>query len=257
MTSAELAILFAGTAFAAFLKSGAGIGAGLFLLPALSLIFDPFTALAATAPLLLLMDVIAVACHWKRWIAPPALTIMAGLSVMGVLCGSLAVQHLSANALKAVIGLIGVSYALGNLLPCEGPRRMAARLPASLAATAMPAYLASFLGGVFVVVNAGSVFYAFSMAHLKLEKRAFVATCCVLILISNFIRAVSFFLNGMLSPDLIVSALRLLPVIVLFSWLGSRVVARCPTALFRNLVFLLILVMCARTLLSAFQVWSH
>ena len=252
MTSAELTILFVATAFAAFLKSGAGIGAGLFLLPALSLIFDPFKALAATAPLLLLLDIIAVGCHWKRWIAPPVLTVMAGLSVIGVLCGSLAVQHLPANTLKTVIGVIGVTYALSNLLPCRGLHHLTARLPASFAATAIPAYLASFLGGVFNVVNAGSVFYAFSMVHLKLESRVFVATCCVLILISNFVRAVSFFLNGMLPPDLIISALKLIPVIAVFSWLGSRIVARCPPALFRNLVFFLILAMCAKTLLSAF-----
>ena len=252
MTTAELTILLVSTAFAAFLKSGAGIGTGLFLLPALSLIFDPFKALAATAPLLLIMDIMAVGCHWKRWIGPPVLTAMTGFSVIGVLCGSLALPHLPANILKILIGIIGVIYALSNLLPFRGPRYLTSRLPASFAATAMPAYLASFLGGLFNVVNAGSVFYAFSMVHLKLESRVFVATCCALILISNFVRAVGFSLNGMLPPDLIIIALKLIPVIAVFSWLGSRIVARCPPALFRNLVFLLILAMCAKTLSSAF-----
>ncbi|WP_291449302.1 sulfite exporter TauE/SafE family protein [Desulfovibrio sp.] len=223
-----------------------------FLLPALSLILDPFKALAATAPLLLIMDIMAVGCHWKRWIGPPVLTAMTGFSVIGVLCGSLAVPHLPANILKILIGIIGVIYALSNLLPFRGPRYLTSRLPASFAATAMPAYLASFLGGLFNVVNAGSVFYAFSMVHLKLESRVFVATCCALILISNFVRAVGFSLNGMLPPDLIIIALKLIPVIAVFSWLGSRIVARCPPALFRNLVFLLILAMCAKTLSSAF-----
>lgn len=198
------------------------------------------------------MDIMAVGCHWKRWIGPPVLTAMTGFSVIGVLCGSLAVPHLPANILKILIGIIGVIYALSNLLPFRGPRYLTSRLPASFAATAMPAYLASFLGGLFNVVNAGSVFYAFSMVHLKLESRVFVATCCALILISNFVRAVGFSLNGMLPPDLIIIALKLIPVIAVFSWLGSRIVARCPPALFRNLVFLLILAMCAKTLSSAF-----
>ena len=175
-----------------------------------------------------------------------------GLSVIGVLCGSLAVPHLPTNVLKILIGLIGVIYALSNLLPFRGLQYLTSHLPASFAATAIPAYLSSFLGGLFNVVNAGSVFYAFSMVHLKLESRVFVATCCVLILISNFVRAVGFSLNGILPPELIITALKLSPIIAVFSWLGSRIVARCPPSLFRNLVFLLILVMCTKTLSAAF-----
>lgn len=90
------------------------------------------------------------------------------------------------------------------------------------------------------------------MVHLKLESRVFVVTCCVLILISNFVRAVGFSLNGILPPELIITALKLSPIIAVFSWLGSRIVARCPPSLFRNLVFLLILVMCTKTLSAAF-----
>ena len=198
------------------------------------------------------MDIMAVGCHWKRWVGPPALTVMTGLSVIGVLCGSLAVPHLPTNVLKILIGLIGVIYALSNLLPFRGLQYLTSHLPASFAATAIPAYLSSFLGGLFNVVNAGSVFYAFSMVHLKLESRVFVATCCVLILISNFVRAVGFSLNGILPPELIITALKLSPIIAVFSWLGSRIVARCPPSLFRNLVFLLILVMCTKTLSAAF-----
>ena len=55
------------------------------------------------------MDIMAVGCHWKRWIGPPALTAMTGFSVViGVLCGSLAVlASVPADVLKILIGIIG------------------------------------------------------------------------------------------------------------------------------------------------------
>lgn len=207
--------------------------------------------MAATAPLLLIMDIMAVGCRWNRWVAPVP-TVMTGLSAVGGLCGIMAVPHLPSTALKILICIIGVTYALSNLLSLKGLQKLSSHMSDSFTATALPAYLAPFPGGLFSVVNTGSVFYAFSIVHLKLEDRVFVASYFVLLLLSNFVRGVGFYLNGILPPELIITALKLLPDIAIFSWIGSRIVTHCPPVLVRNLIFLLVLAMCAKTPTSTF-----
>ena len=117
----------------------------------------------------------------------------------------------------------------------------------------MPAYLASFLGGLFNVVNAGSASQRFQHGASQTGEPGFRRHLLRVDPDQQFRQSRRLFPERhVVPPDLIIIALKLIPVIAVFSWLGSRIVARCPPALFRNLVFLLILAMCAKTLSSAF-----
>jgi len=250
MTAFEFWILVGSTAMAAIIKGGAGVGAGLFLLPALSLIFDPFSALALTVPLLLVMDTFTVICHWKRWTDSKTLGILVAIATVGVVAGVIAVPYLPVRGLKLLIGIVGIMYSLSNLFQVSCINFLTSRLPASFLEGKHPAYVGAFLGGLFNAINAGGVFHAFSAMHLRLESRAFVSTTSVIILCNSLAKTIGFSINGVLPWEFIFLAVKLIPVIAIFTWLGSRITTKLSPAMFRKTIFLLIFIMCAKTLWS-------
>ena len=95
--------------FAGVLKSGFGIGAGIFLTPILALVTDPKEAVVLVAPMMLFTDITAVYQYWQRWslrdilsLAPPCL--------LGVTAGVFLLNWLTPDLARRAIGLIGLLY---------------------------------------------------------------------------------------------------------------------------------------------------
>lgn len=250
MPLSELLYIMLGTGLAAALKSGAGVGVGLFLLPVLSMRFEPFIALGMSVPLLLTMDIFAVTYHWNRWISPPLLVRMASCAIVGIFCGTVIIPYLSTRVLAFLIGITGTCYALSNLLPGKG---ILARLPLSFSHHANASiYVAMFFGGLFNTINAGSLFYAYALMHLHLENRLFIASLSLLSFTGNFVRAIGFYNNGLVSTDMLFMSIKFLPIIVVCSWLGGRYLPKLPQRAFRAMIYLLILAVSGKMLLSYF-----
>ena len=57
--------------FSGVIKTGVGVGSGIFLLPTLSLAFPAKIALGLGAPMLLASDIIGLRYYWKQWPAKP------------------------------------------------------------------------------------------------------------------------------------------------------------------------------------------
>lgn len=249
MSDAELFVLLLGTGLAAALKSGTGVGTGLFLLPTLGIAFDPFSALALSVPLLLIMDVLAVGCHWRRWLDPPAIIWMAALAMLGILCGVVAIPHLPGDVLKVLIGGVGVCYAACNLLrPFRAkPRGRQAPL---YGRPSISTYLAIFLGGILNTINAGSILYSHALMQLKLDNRIFVATICILNFTGNFTRGIGFYHSGILTQDMMLLSIKFTPIIVLCSLIGGKYIPRLSPKIFCNIIYVLIFMVSCNMLLS-------
>ena len=73
----------------AIIKNGVGVGAGIFMLPFLALVFPPKIALGLGAPAMLVSDIVGIRNYWGEWdqkelllLVPPALlaVVLSGFS---------------------------------------------------------------------------------------------------------------------------------------------------------------------------------
>ena len=63
----QLVILAAATSASAVISNGVAIGAGIFLLPVLSLAFPAKVALGSGAPLMFVASLVGIKNYWREW----------------------------------------------------------------------------------------------------------------------------------------------------------------------------------------------
>ena len=94
MESYHIIIIAIAVFGSAVIKNSVGIGAGVFLMPFLTLILPPKVALGLGAPAMLISDLVGIKNYWGEWdnselacLLPPA--------IIGVVLGGLIVQDVS------------------------------------------------------------------------------------------------------------------------------------------------------------------
>lgn len=228
------------------------MGAGIFLLPSLTLVFSPFTALALSAPLLFFMDLISLIYYWREWMKGPVFFRILLFSGVGAIIGVVFLPYIPVTVLRIVVGLIGVLYSQGKLFPSLPPiRHLRALLPpvkTDRGYTTIYAYL--MVGGIInSLANAGGVFFVMCLMALGLEKRAFVATMVSAILVTSVCKVAGYYIIGILPFSDLKLSLMLSPLVAGGCWLGSRCNQRLNPDIFGKCILWLILVVSIKILL--------
>lgn len=95
--------------FAGVLKSGFGIGAGIFLTPILALVTDPKEAVVLVAPMMLFTDATATCQYWRQWSVKDILSL-APPCYLGAAAGVLLLNWFTPEMARRAIGVIGLVY---------------------------------------------------------------------------------------------------------------------------------------------------
>lgn len=211
---------------AALLRGVTGFGSGLIVVPVLALLYAP----AVAVPTSVLIEIVAVlwlvpqawrATHW------PLVGALAIGYVPGIVLGTLILTALQPAALKLLIGATSISFAAlllgGRSVPAGGAIWPAAGLVGGLFTGT------SNMGGPPVIVLLASRFRA------KLALRSNVITGTGL---QFFLAALVFALRGLLTAEVVVLTLVLLPGWLGGLWLGTRLYHRLPSERFRVVVLL-------------------
>jgi len=187
-------------AIAAFLIgfSKAGVGGTLSpfvtVLVALSLPADD--AIGLLLPMLIVADWFTITAHWRQWVTPIVLRLLAA-STVGIILGSTILGSISEPALRNLIAIAMLIFAVYYLVT---KTRVAAHL--SMTRT----WPAGFVAGL-----------SSSLAHLggppilayllttDLSPRKFVATSAALFTITNMFKVPAYFFAGLFDGDLIMS----------------------------------------------------
>ena len=117
MISSDIIIIAVVGFFSGLIKTGVGVGAGLFLLPTLALAFPAKTALGLGAPLMLVSDIIGLRYYWKQWLPRVELTRLFLAALPGLILGVLVLPLIPGAIFRTGVGFFGVLYALGLLWP--------------------------------------------------------------------------------------------------------------------------------------------
>ena len=188
------------TAIAAFLIgfSKAGVGGTLSpfvtVLVALSLPADD--AIGLLLPMLIVADWFTITAHWRQWVTPIVLRLLAA-SVVGIALGSTVLGSISEPALRNLIAIAMLDFAAYYLIT---KTQVAAHLSMT---RAWPAGLIAGVSSALAHLG-GPPILAYLLTT-DLPPRKFVATSAALFTVTNMLKVPAYFLAGLFDGDLIAS----------------------------------------------------
>jgi len=239
----------------AVIKNSVGIGAGIFLLPFLALVFPPKLALGLGAPAMLISDVIGVKNYWREW-NKKELCILIPPAVAGVFIGVMIIQVVPDRMFKFGVGVLAMLFSSFHLIKsiCRRKHDALNHLDYSPGAKTSLTLIFGFLGGTAsTVIHAGGLVMSIYLLHRPVDKRAFVATLVSFFAVLNFLKLGAYLEIGIISSGIALWVTAMSPVIILGGWFGNFLNKRFSQDLFRAIVLIIIFLIGMRLLLAGYQ----
>jgi uncharacterized protein len=206
---------------------------------------DPVRAAAILLPILIAQDVVGVAAFRKSWDASVLAAMLPG-AVVGIGLGWLLAARISSDAVMAALGAISILF---------GAYRLAAERGGRIAASSdSPAWVGSLFGiatgFTSQIAHAGGPPFQMWVMPKKLERDVFIGTSAIFFAVVNWIKMPAYLALGQFTLDNAVATAVLLPVALLASLAGVKLVRKVPMERFYAIVYLLMIVAGARLLLD-------
>ena len=179
-----------------FSKAGVGGTLGPFVTVLVALTLPADDAIGLLLPMLIIADWVTMTAHWRQWVTPIVLRLLAA-STVGVVLGSTLVGSVDATLLRNLIAIAMLLFAAYYLATRT-------QIAAHLALRhAWPAGLIS--GFVSALAHLGGPPIFAYLLTTDLKPRKLVATSAALFTIVNLLKVPAFFLAGLFDGELISS----------------------------------------------------
>jgi uncharacterized membrane protein YfcA len=228
------AVLIAGVS-----KAGFGGAFGGLSVPLMSLTIPPVEAAAILLPILCLMDLFGARAYQGRWDRSNLRSLLPG-AFAGIALGTLCFDLLSDQAIRVIVGVIAIGFAVTNWLELAPSRHRVAASPAKGFFWSTTAGFSSFLA------NAGGPALMIYLLPQRLDKSVFVATTVMFFLVINFAKLVPYGMLGQFSTSNLQASLLLLPLAPLGVALGLWAHGKVKELLFYRIAYVLLFVTGAR-----------
>lgn len=227
------------------IKTGVGIGSGVFLLPTLSLAFPAKLALGLGAPMMLASDILGLRYYWKQWASTGTIVRLLGAAIPGLIAGTLLLPVIPAKAFRIGIGIFGMFYAVSMLWPSFPPALFLKKIFGALNErhAGKRVYIYGASGGIATVLAhaGGLVWSLYLLTELK-DKRIFVGTIVLMFFLTNTYKTFAYLYVGTLNIESLISILPSIPLILAGSYVGNFLNIKMNSSLFRNIVLCFIFI---------------
>jgi len=224
--------------FAGVLKSGFGIGAGIFLTPILALVTDPKEAVVLVAPMMLFTDATATCQYWRQWSVKDILSL-APPCYLGAAAGVLLLNWFTPEMARRAIGVIGLVYVGMEVL------KVGFRVQSSSQSVAGGISIGLVAGVASALSNSGGVFLSTYIAG-RLKKEYFVGTLVAVFVGLNVTKVGMFTGLGLLPRRLWLIDLLLIPLMFAGGLVGKWLNKRIAENQFKRWIFALIVGACIK-----------
>lgn len=231
---AIIAILLTGISKGGFAGAAAGIA-----VPMMSLFVDPAIAAGIMLPILCAMDIFGVHAYRRHWSRAHLASLVPG-ALAGILLGALAFGMMSANAVRLMVGIISVAFAVNQAFAIT--QRIASTLagerapPGRIAGT----FCGLASGFTSTLAHAGGPPLAIWMLAQKLDRTTIVATSVVFFLIVNYVKLVPYAFLGQLNTGNLAASLLFAPLAPAGIWLGVWLHRRISDKTFYRVSYVLL-----------------
>lgn len=232
--------LAAGCAAAILLGMAKGgfSGIGALTTPLLALVLPPATAAAILLPLLISQDIVSVWAFrhsWDRWIV----SWMLPGAIIGIGIGWLFAAAVDERALMAALGFITLSFGAYRLWAERGGR------------IAAPSNSPGWVGTLFGVAtgltsqiaHAGAPPFQMWVTPRRLPHLTYVGTNSILFAAINWLKVPSYLALGVMTREVIIAALVLMPVAIAATLVSVRVIRRLDASRFYVIVYWLMILL--------------
>ena len=236
--AATVAVLIVGVA-----KGGFGGGIGIVAVPLMAIVVSPVQAAAILLPILMVMDAMALWAYWRRW-DWPNLQILIPASMIGTVLGLLTFRYVSADNLRAMVGVVALVYAVQYFVarPPAGGKRPHIGAGVFWGATA---------GFTSFSIHAGGPPLQAYLLPQQLHRTTFQATSVLFFFVLNWTKVGPYAWLGQWTMDNLLTSLVLLPLAPVGVYAGRRLHDRVNQALFFRVVHISLFVIGVKLLYDA------
>lgn len=215
------------------LSKGGFAGIGIASTPLLALYLPPLEAAALILPVLITQDLISIYVYRRDWDASNLKILLPG-AVIGMALAWLLASHISDNAVRLTIGLIGVAFVFNVWLKRASlePRRMG---------PAAGVFWGGLAGFTSFMTQAGGPPYQVYVLPQRLPKLVLVGTTTIFFAVVNALKIVPYFMLGQFTSANLATSVALLPVAIAANFGGIWMVKHTPTGLFYRIAYVLLL----------------
>lgn len=218
----------------------AGFGSSTLLMPFALLFFDFPTALVLVGFAHLFGNLGRVS-FFRRGLDMRLLVAFGIVSVAASFAGAALVPRIPQPLLKGVLGAFLIGFAA---LSWKGERQ---RLPATDATAVAGGALSGFFAGL--IGTGGALRGAFLTAY-RLPKETYIATAAAIAIATDLTRIPVYLASGTFAGGHWPIVAALLPISILGTWVGKRLVDRIPQAAFRKIVLVALALIGAKFILD-------
>ncbi|MBV9585541.1 MAG: sulfite exporter TauE/SafE family protein [Alphaproteobacteria bacterium] len=217
-------------------RSAAGFGAVLIAMTMLAFVLPVSTAVSITTALTAITSIHHLSRDWHR-VAWRHFTIMALYSAVGIGLGFYLINLLNERALRQSLGMFLIVYALYAWVTAGASPVLPARWRGALAASTG---ISGGLLGTLFGAGVGPIYVVY-FNTLRMEREIFRVTMSTVVLLGGAARIAGYARMGFYETSSVVLIVIGLPLVVIGSWLGDRVIRRLNPRIFGQLVGGLIL----------------
>jgi uncharacterized membrane protein YfcA len=230
-------------------KGGFGGSLAVLSLPLLALVISPVQAAGIMLPILLVMDAVAVSVWWRSWDKRNYVMLLPG-ALLGTAIGWATASSVEDGHIRLMLGVLG----LGFLASQAWMRFQAKGAPAPRPPDWPRAVLWSTISGFtsFISHVGGPPFQIYLLPQ-RLPKEVFAGTATMYFATLNAVKLGPFWSLGQLSPGNLATSAVLLPIAVLATIAGARLVKRISAESYYGVINAVLAVVSVKLLWDGLQ----
>lgn len=237
---ASVAVVLVGLAKGGF----AGLGAA--AIPLLALVMDPVAAAGVLLPILMVQDVVSV-WAFRRNFDVRTLFITVPGAVIGIFVGWLLASVIDTDAVRGFVGAIALAFGSYRLLPLVGyPVKLSGPVPEWFGAV-----MGAMAGFTSQIAHAGGPPFQIWALSRNFPHLVFVGTSSIFFAIINWLKVPAYAALGQFNIQNLTLTALFLPLAILSTLAGVRLVKRVSPERFNVIIQLLMIVVGAELIRQA------
>ncbi|MDH4439562.1 MAG: sulfite exporter TauE/SafE family protein [Rhizobium sp.] len=221
-------------------KGGLGGAFALIGVPLLAIAVPPMQAAAIFLPILLVMDAVAL-WAWRHHNNRATLITMLPGAIIGIGLAWATSSYVSADAMRLVLGLISVVFALRYFVESWAAHQGRETAPAPERPVSGSIW-GAFSGYASFIAHAGGPPFQIYVLPLKLDPKTYTGASTRFFAILNAIKVIPYFALGELDGTNLTLSGTLLPVALVSTLIGARLVRHLKPQVFYPLMYGMVLI---------------
>ncbi len=221
-------------------KGGFAGGVGIMTVPMLALVSSPAQAAAIMLPILCVMDIVGLWAYRGRG-DRKNLQLLLAAAMLGIALGILTFRFLTADALRLILGVTAIGFALRWYWQQFQARRTGIETPASPRHAIKGTFWGTLSGYTSFIAHAGGPPLSVYLLPQRLDKTVLQATTVVFFAVVNYVKLVPYALLDMFPAVNLATSAALMPIAVAGTFLGVWLHRRVSDRWFYRLCYVFVL----------------